>query len=183
MDARDLNRVVVIGTSCSGKTTFAKGLARVLNRHHIELDAINWLPGWTERPPEEFRRLVEEATAQDEWVVDGNYSRVREVVWSRATALIWLDYSFHVVIWRALSRTLRRSISREILFSGNRESLRMTFLSRDSILLWILKTYRRRRREYSKMLQETDDVKVGVLTSPEDASRFLAEVRSQLINR
>ena len=180
MDAKDLKRVAVIGTSCSGKTTFAMSLAHTLGSDHIELDAINWLPQWTERPPDQFRKLVKEAVAKDEWIVDGNYSRVRDAVWSRATCLIWLNYSFPVVMYRALSRTLRRSFYRETLFSGNRESLRMTFLSRDSLLLWILKTYRRRRREYPRMLREIGDVKVVVLKSPENADRFLAEIRSQM---
>ena len=182
MDAKDLKRVVVIGTSCSGKTTFAKGLAQALSRQHVELDAINWLPQWTARPPDQFRSLVKEAVAKDEWIVDGNYSRVRDAVWSRATCVIWLNYSFPVVMYRALSRTLRRSWYQETLFSGNRESLRMTFLSRDSILLWVLKTYRRRRREYSQMLAERSNVKVLVLTSPEAAERFLNEIRSQMSN-
>lgn len=180
MDVQHLKRVVVIGTSCSGKTTFAKGLARVLNRHHIELDAINWLPRWTTRPHDEFRRLVEEATAQDEWIVDGNYSRVREIVWARATTLIWLNFSFHVVMSHALRRTLTRSINKQVLFSGNQESLRMAFLSSDSIILWVLKTYRRRRREYSRMLREECDKEVVVLTSPQAAERFLAKIKSQM---
>ena len=179
LSAEDLQRVVVIGTSCSGKTTFAKRLAETLNREHIELDAINWLPEWTARPPQEFRRLVEEAIAKDEWILDGNYHRVRDLVWSRATTLIWLNYSFHVVIWRTLSRTLRRAISREILFSGNRESLHIAFLTGDSILLWVLKTYHRRRREYSTLLDEKRDVKVVVLPSPEKADHFLFEISSQ----
>ena len=182
LSAEDLQRVAVIGTSCSGKTTFAKRLAEALNREHIELDAINWLPEWTARPPEEFRKLVEEAIAKDEWILDGNYHRVRELVWSRATTLIWLDYPFRVVLFRALSRTLRRSISKEILFSGNRESLRMAFMSRDSILLWVLKTYHRRRREYSTLLDERPDLRVVVLRSSEQADRFLAEIRSKMFD-
>ena len=182
MDAKDLKRVAVIGTSCSGKTTFARNLAHALGSDHIELDAINWLPQWTARPLDQFRRLVKEAVAKDEWIVDGNYSRVRDDVWSRATCVIWLNYSFHLVMYRALSRTLRRSWNQETLFSGNRESLRMTFLSRDSILLWVLKTYRRRRREYSQMLTERPDLKVFVLTSPKAAERFLNEIKSQMSN-
>ena len=172
-------RVVVVGTSCSGKTTFAKELARKLNKKHVELDAINWLPGWTARPDADFKELVEKAISADEWIVDGNYSRVRDLVWERATTLIWLNYSFPIVMYRALSRTLKRAVTKQVLYSGNRESLRMAFLTKESILLWVLKTYHRRRREYTRMLltDPRSAVKVVVLGSPREAKRFLSQLK------
>jgi hypothetical protein len=124
----------VIGTSCVGKTTFAQVLAQIMNFPHVELDALHWQPNWTPRPPEEFRALTADALAQGCWITDGNYGSVRDLVWSRATTVIWLNYSFPIVLWRALTRTIRRVLTQEELFSGNRESLRMAFLSRESIL-------------------------------------------------
>src|SRR5688572_17726203 len=107
MDAELLKRVVMVGTSCSGKTTFARDLAEKLKVHHIELDSINWGPNWTATPIEEFRSLVSAASEPNSWVLDGNYSSVRDIVWTRATTLIWLNYPFHVVARRALGRTFR----------------------------------------------------------------------------
>ena len=77
----DLRRIVVIGSSCSGKTTLAKKIADELGIQHIELDAIHWMPNWVPRPPEELRTLTAAAVAQDRWVVDGNYRVVRDIVW------------------------------------------------------------------------------------------------------
>ena len=90
--------------------------------------------------------MAGEAAAAERWVMDGNYSAVRDLVWGRATAVVWLNYPFRVVLWRCLSRTIRRAITREELFSGNRESFRMSFLSRDSIILWAITSHRRVRR-------------------------------------
>ena len=176
-----LKRTVVIGTSCSGKTTFARKLAQIINVQHIELDALNWLPDWTPRTNEEFRTLVEKAVSADEWVVDGNYSKTRDIVWSRATALVWLNYSFPVVLSRAFNRTIRRIFDREVLFSGNRETFRMAFLSRDSILLWVLKTYHRRQREYPHLLSEPEgrDVEIQVFRTPEEAEDFLSQLEKK----
>ena len=129
-----LDRVIVVGTSCSGKTTLAKTLAHTLNVPHIEMDAIHWLPDWQARPTEEVRQLTAAAVAARRWVADGNYSIVRDMLWGRATTLIWLNYSFPVVFGRALWRTTHRIITRQELFSGNRESFRQSFLSRNSIL-------------------------------------------------
>ena len=144
----ELRRVVVVGSSCSGKTTLAVHLAQVLVAPHIELDAIYWLPNWVERPADDFRELTRVAVDPNCWVVDGNYNQVRDIVWSRATCVIWLNYSFRLVFWRALWRTIGRSISRRTLYSGNKESLRKAFLSRDSILWWVITTFRSRRRRY-----------------------------------
>ena len=44
IDATQLKRVVIIGTSCSGKTTFERSLAQKLKVQHIELDSIHWKP-------------------------------------------------------------------------------------------------------------------------------------------
>lgn len=147
----DHRRIVVVGTSGSGKTTLAKALARKLDLPHVEMDALHWGPGWSLRS--DFPESVRSAVEGDRWVVDGNYGVVREQVWERATALIWLNYSFPVVLWRAISRTVRRLFTREVFFSGNRESLRMIF-NMEGIPMWVLRTYARRRREYRRLLTE-----------------------------
>jgi adenylate kinase family enzyme len=131
-----------------GKTTFARRLAERLAMPHIELDALYWKANWVPRAPAAFRSLVEEAIAGGRWALDGNYSAVRDLIWSRATSVIWLDYGFPRVVWQVLARTLGRTLRREELFGGNRESLRSAFLSRDSILLWAVTTFHRRRRQY-----------------------------------
>jgi adenylate kinase family enzyme len=168
----------VIGTSCAGKTTFSADLAARLHVPHIELDQLHWLPDWQARPIEEFRDLVSGATKVEYWVIDGNYSKVREITWTRATSIIWLDFSFAVVFGRALRRSLGRMIKQEELFAGNRESFRKTFLARDSILLWVLTTYRRRRKEYPELFSELQHAHLVVhrLPTPAAASRFLEQV-------
>jgi len=141
----EYRRIVVVGTSCSGKTTIARRISNILEIPHIELDAIHWKPGWQETSSEEFRELVSSAISQGSWVVDGNYSKVRDIVWSRADTLIWLNYKFWVVFSRALKRSFKRFVFREELFSGNRETLK-NLLSKDCIPLWVLKTHHRKKK-------------------------------------
>jgi adenylate kinase family enzyme len=142
-----LERVAVVGTSCSGKTAFARRLSRALGVRHIELDALHWGPDWTEKPADEFRPPVEEAVSGPRLIIDGNYSRVPDLVWGRARTIIWLNYSFPVIFARALRRTIRRSLTREELWAGNRESLVRGLLTADGIPWWVIRTYRRRRRD------------------------------------
>ena len=177
----DLQRVVVVGTSCSGKTALANSLSERLGSPHIELDAIHWLPDWVPRPAEEFRKLTSVAIAEESWVVDGNYSSsVADLVWPRATTLVWLNYPFRVVIWRAWRRTISRVITRKKLYSGNRESFAMAFFSQESILWWVITTFRRRRREYQAVFQRGDFPHLDVieLKRPADADRLLQSLQA-----
>ena len=170
------DRAVIIGTSCSGKTTLARTLAEQLKIVHIELDAIHWQPNWPPRPLEEFRALTKKAVATERWVLDGNYSKVRDIVWSRATTLIWLNYPFHLVFRRALGRTVRRVMFKEKLYADNRETFRQAFLSTDSILWWVIKTYRRRRREYPELFQREEFIHLAVieLHTPAETEAFVS---------
>ncbi len=85
-------KIVVIGSTGSGKTTLALRISEQLQIPHIELDALYWGPNWTETPQDIFREKVAVALAGDEWVVDGNYTKTYDIVWGRADTIIWLDY-------------------------------------------------------------------------------------------
>lgn len=172
-------RIVVIGASGSGKTTFASQIADRLNYDHLELDAIHWLPDWQEAPWEVIREQVSQRTAQDNWVCDGNYSRLRDILWPRADTLIWLNYPFMTVFWRLLKRTLQRSFGRVELWNGNHESLRISFLSRDSILLWLFKSYPRHLQEYPQLLALPENAHLKVLRfrSPQAAQAWLCTLQ------
>jgi adenylate kinase family enzyme len=147
-----MQRISVVGTSGSGKTTLARQLAQRLGYAHIELDALHWGPEWQMPTVEGFRATVAEAISQHEqWVIDGNYSRARDIVWARADTVVWLNYPLPLILWRLFLRTLRRTFTREELWSGNRESFRQAFFSRNSILLWAINSYPHRRREYPEL--------------------------------
>ena len=86
--AGDTRRIVVVGTTGSGKTTLASQLSRLYQIPHVEMDALRHDPGWTEAPNDVFRERLALALADDRWVADGNYSVGRDVVWPRAQAAV-----------------------------------------------------------------------------------------------
>lgn len=147
-------RILVVGVTGSGKTTCARRIARSRGIPHIELDALHWHANWTPAPVELFRQRVSAALQAPAWVVDGNYSKVRDLVWDRADTVIWLDYPLPLILWRLLRRSVCRIFSQEPLWNGNRESWRSQFFSRDSLFLWALKTHKRRRRDYTQILDD-----------------------------
>jgi adenylate kinase family enzyme len=172
-------RINVVGTTASGKTTFARTLAARLGVPHVELDALHWEADWREAPDDVMRQRVRDAVTGDAWVVDGNYTAIRDLVWERAEAVIWLDFRLPTILWRYGTRTGRRIRSQEELWAGtgNRETLSMHLLQRDSLLWWILSTYRRRRRDYPRLLASHPQLAAVRMRSPRAADRWLAEVR------
>ena len=174
----NLDRIVVIGTSCVGKTTLARALAGALGTTHHELDRLWWLPGWEHREEDEFRALVDEATSAPRWVVDGNYKPVREMIWERATTVIWLNYSFPRVWGRALKRTAARVVRRSEVCNGNRESLTQALFTRESILWWVLATYARRKRKYRERFDSRngDGRSYIELRTPRETLRFVGKI-------
>jgi adenylate kinase family enzyme len=173
-----MNRISVVGTSGSGKTTFAGKLSKILGIPHVELDSLSWEVDWEPAPRDVFRLRVREAVSADRWIVDGNYGNdARDLVWERADTVVWLNYSFPVTLYRIVGRTLRRIVTREECCNGNRESLRIA-LSRDSIILWTLQTYHRRRAEYPARLaaMEHRGSRIIKLHSPKEADRWLASL-------
>lgn len=168
-------RIAVVGTTGSGKTTLAKQIAHNLAVPHIELDALHWEPNWTEVPNKIFRERVAIAIAPDSWVTDGNYSVVRDLLWPRANTIVWLDYSFPVTFSRLFRRTIHRAITREPVCNGNRESFRLSFLSNDSILLWLLRTYGENRKKYPLLFQQPEyaHLKVVRLRSPQATEHWI----------
>jgi len=147
-------RIVVVGTTSSGKSTLAESLADKLGYDFIELDALHWEPGWQDAPLDVFRERVERATQARAWVVAGNYSSARDIVWPRAEAVVWLDYPFPIIFGRLWRRTWRRWWYQEELWNGNRESIWTHFKlwSQESLFHWLFKTYWRRKREYPMLL-------------------------------
>ena len=86
---------------------------------------------------------------------------------------MWLDLPLRTTFRRLLRRTLRRLRTREPLWEGNKESFRNAFLSRDSILLFALKTYRRGRRARAELVADYPHVR---LRSAHEIARYLEEV-------
>lgn len=118
----------------------ARALAQRLAAPCIELDAFMHQPNWQPLSDEEFLREVDRATAGPVWVVDGNYRRfvIEGPVWKRADTVVWLDLPRRTVMRQVITRTIRRAVTRERLWNGNREPLsNFTSLNPEaSVIAW-----------------------------------------------
>lgn len=177
-----MERVAVIGSSGSGKTTMARALAERLDLPHLELDSVFHQPGWTPKPDHEFQAEVAAFAATDRWVIDGNYTShgAVEIVWPRADTIVWMDPPRRVVMSRVIRRTMRRVATRQHLWNGNRESW-SNLVQRDpekNIILWAWTRFHTTRDRYdSRAVDGTwAHARVVRLCSRREAKRFLADL-------
>lgn len=169
-------RVAVHGASGSGKTTLARSLARALDAAHLELDGLYHQAGWSPLDPADFRARVEEFVGQSRWVVDGNYRLVRDLVWSRADAVVLVDLSRARVTSRVVRRTLGRLFARTELWNGNHESWR-NVLSLDperNIVRWSWTTYAHYHGPFADEVRRVaPHARLVVLRTPRHVRAFL----------
>lgn len=170
----------VVGSSGSGKTTFSKKLAEALGVKHLEIDTFFWGANWTMAPDAEFFAQLKSALDTDAWVLDGNYSRTTPIKWEKVEAVIWLDYSFMRTFWRSIKRAFLRSLKKQEIWAGtgNRESFRKSFFSKDSVILWSISNFRNVRANYEKAMLDDKYAHIEFirLRHPREAEAMLRKI-------
>lgn len=143
-------RILVVGASCSGKSTLAQELASRCDLEFVELDALFWEPGWQEPDAEVFGERIRAALQGQRWVVAGNYLRhTMPLTWPQAETVIWLDLPLAQTIWRIGRRSYRRWRQQELLWGTNIERFWPQFKVWDqesSLIAFNVANHRRRKR-------------------------------------
>jgi adenylate kinase family enzyme len=173
-----MQRVAVVGVIGSGKTTLAASVAKRLGLAHVELDALYWEPEWKVADQDVYEARVAAATSGHAWVLDGDYAQTPNGLWTRADTIIWLDYPRWVVLWRLVSRTLRRGLTRQRLWNNNRERLRVHLFSRESMFLRAWRSFPQHQRHYGHLLarMSVEGIRVVRFRSPRETRDWLARL-------
>ena len=180
-------KINVTGTSGSGKSTFSKKLSALLDVPYIELDLLFWKKNWQASSDEELNQKLSNALshAVNGWVLDGNYSRTQPIKWQNVDIVIFLDYSFIQTFYQSVKRTVSRILSQRELWpnTNNKDTWKKAFFSRDSIIFWMLKTYKKNRRQYihNSTHKQYKHIQFVRLTSRKEAQLFL-QLMQQSIN-
>jgi adenylate kinase family enzyme len=178
-----VRRISVVGTSGVGKSTVASSLALVLGAEFLELDSLQHQADWAPLPVAEFRARVAAVACGERWVIDGNYGRVQDLVWSRADTVVWLDLPRRTVMRRVIWRTVRRVGGRVELWNGNRERWRNFFTldKEESVIAWAWQTYASNRARYEAAMADPahEHLRFVRLRSPAEVRRFLRSAAAE----
>ncbi len=144
---------------------------------YVGLDELHWLPDWKGRTDEELFPLLKEELSCDSWVLDGNYKRTEKIKWSEVDLVVWVDLPFWRTFKQVLWRSIKRAISGKVLWpgTGNIETFRRTFLTKDSIIWWMITTYSKNKRVYEEEMRNAHKRPFPFirLTSPEEVKSFI----------
>lgn len=177
-------KINIIGTSGSGKSTLARRIAAELAIPYIEMDRLYWRPNWQGTEDDAlWSRLENTLAATEDWVLDGNYNRTRPVKWRNVDLVVWVDYGFARTLYQAVSRAFRRAWHKQELWpgTGNRESFRRSFFSRESIIIWTIKTWRSNRERYEADMRnpQYDHIRFVRITRRQDAETLIVSLKAQ----
>jgi adenylate kinase family enzyme len=169
-----MERILVMGSSGSGKSTFAQRLSAMTGIPMVSLDALFWKPGWVPSEAAEFETRVTEAARLPRWIMDGNYtsSGAGDLRRSLADAIIWFDLPRRTCMTGILTRIATSyGRVRPEMAAGCPEKIDLEFFR----YVW---TYRRQQRP--KLLQYFDglrpDQALICFTSRTQADRYLTDV-------
>ena len=172
----------MIGTSGSGKSSFARQLAAALKIPYLEMDRLYWKPNWQEPNDEEFFSILEQALSGDAWVLDGNYTRTTHIKWPRTNLVVWIDYSFPLTLYRVIKRSILRAWKKQELWSGtgNRESFTRLF-SKDSMVLWTLSHYASNKGKFEELMatETYAHIEFVRLRSPKEAAALIQNLTNR----
>lgn len=173
------DKIIVLGSSCSGKTTLGQRLAIINQAKHIDLDDLNWLPGWKARPSDELnKRLADSLWGESKWIITGNYRNTHSLTMPMATSVVWLDFPLRLILWRMLKRTLQRILRKELVCNGNYETVWGTFFDKDNLFAYTIRTYKKRKEQFSGLQDTYPHLKIFHIESPKALELFVAEFQN-----
>lgn len=101
-------RIVIFGNSGSGKSTLAQEKAGILACAHLDLDTVAWKPQAnrpTRMPLADSEKLIAAFLNENEnWVIEGCYSDLLELVIPRCTEIVFLNPGAEVCAANCRSR-------------------------------------------------------------------------------
>ena len=103
----DYQRILIIGSGGSGKSTLTEKLSPLTNLPAVHLDALYWRENWQHVETEEFDRLLEAQLSKEKWILDGNFNRTLEMRLKSADFVIYLDFPAPICVWGVIKRVLR----------------------------------------------------------------------------
>ena len=162
-----MNRIVILGSPGAGKSTLSRTLGAVYNLPVIHLDRLYWQPDWVATPNEQWDQTVEQLTMEEQWIIDGNYSRTIDLRLKRAELVILLDMPLWLCLYRVVKRRIKyHKKTRPDLHEACPEKLDWDFIR------WIWNYRSRSRTRTLGKLAQLQDKRVVILKSRKQVNEW-----------
>jgi adenylate kinase family enzyme len=172
-------RIIIVGTPGAGKTALAHQLHQSFQYQPIELGKLWDAAQQFASPVQVFQQLVGQALKGDRWALDDYTRDVHDEIWSRIDTIVFLDYSFHVLIEQ--TQPLTQNLPTPQPSHNNSDSGENNIFKAESDKLNMLRQHHRNHKKYLRLLQqaETDKLSIVHLQSPSMTEAWLASIQVQ----
>jgi adenylate kinase family enzyme len=167
-----MKRILVIGSSGAGKSTFSRRLGEITKLPVVHLDVLHWKPGWTEPDKKEWQNTVKEALKAERWIMDGNFGGTMEMRLAACDTAILLDLPRSLCVYRILKRVVTyRKETRPDMAPGCDEKFDWKFLR------WVWNFPRDSKPKTEALLKKFENEKNVIrLTSKKEVENFLVNL-------
>lgn len=164
-----MKRVMVIGCSGAGKSTFALELGRITGIKVTHLDRLNWKAGWKEVSRDEFDSKLGDVLKEDSWIIDGNYSRTMEKRLEKVQVVFYFRLSTVVCLYGYFTRLIKGKLGKKRIdmTEGCNERFDWDFVK------FIAGFQRDNAKRTDKLFEKYPYVKVVRFSSRQQAEKFL----------
>lgn len=124
-----MDRIIIIGSPGSGKSTLSRDMTRKLNIPLYHLDALFWNPNWDLKSSEERQAILFELVKKETWIIDGNYRDSLDIRIDAADTIVFLNRSRFLCVFRTLKRVAQNYNKNRIdMGEGCRERFDLEFI-------------------------------------------------------
>ncbi|MGT2742181.1 AAA family ATPase [Streptococcus plurextorum] len=102
-----IERIMIIGSPGSGKSSLAKRLADKTGLPLVHLDRLNWLNDKETVTEDVFLEHLTAEIAKRSWIIDGNYGTSMAKRLARADMVIWLQVPRVICLYRIVKRYVK----------------------------------------------------------------------------
>ena len=163
-----MEKILIIGCSCSGKSTLARALAEKKGIPLVHLDQLWWKSGWENVSIEEFDARLDRALDMESWIIDGNFSRTMPLRLSRCDTIIYLDFNRWQCLLGMVQRLLEsRGKVRQDMPRGCPERFDWEFVK------WIWNFNRNNRNMNYTWISQAKHAKAIILKNRKEVKAFL----------
>lgn len=163
-----MKRVMVVGCSGAGKSTFALYLGKVTGLPVFHMDKIHYQPGWVERDKPTKIELANEVEAKEDWIFEGGLSATYANRAARADTIIWLDLPLGLRVARILKRRMKyHGKTRPDMQDDCPERLETAYLK------WVLTATNDVREKIAQAIAEAPHLKVHHIRTAKGVDTFL----------
>ncbi len=158
-----MKKVIVIGCSGAGKSTFSRMLRDKTGLPLYYLDMLWHKPDRTTYTTEEFDEKLEKLLALDEWILDGNYNRTLEMRLKECDTVFLFDFPTEECLQGVRNR-----------IGTVREDMPWVEIEEDEEFMdWIRNFHNNQLPKAYELLEKYGDKNIVIFKSREDEYRYL----------